>query len=166
MLFSAVSLGSIKKLIKAIILLFLPITLSGAGSCLTFFYIFMIHFYVVIELNNCICLLANHWVSSGSTQSFTLPSLIKWVPGTPGNWIVRNSWTPSIKRRHKVFVFLTYCIIDFWREKKYISDGNHPFSNYSKNKEWNISSLEDYAHELIKWFNAMFQWWVSSIVLF
>lgn len=48
-LFSAVSLRSIKKLIKAIILLFLPITLSGAGSSLTFFYIVMIHFYVVIE---------------------------------------------------------------------------------------------------------------------
>ena len=58
----------------------------------------------------------NHWVASRLNQPFLLPMSIKWVPGTPGDLVVKvncllvvalwhwDSRTPSIKRDHKPFM--------------------------------------------------------------
>ena len=68
----------------------------------------------------------NHLVASSSTQPFTLPSLIKcrWVPGTPGNFVVKSKLpprsgslalrTPSIKRGHIFFSFAWNAVVMLW----------------------------------------------------
>ena len=36
----------------------------------------------------------NRWVVPRSTQPFILPGSIKWVPGTPQDWVVKSKLPP------------------------------------------------------------------------
>ena len=40
------------------------------------------------------CRVQNYWVVSRSTQRFILPSSIKLVPGTPGDFVVKSKLSP------------------------------------------------------------------------
>ena len=35
-----------------------------------------------------------HWIAPMSTQSLILPGSIKWMPGAPGNWMVKSKMSP------------------------------------------------------------------------
>ena len=64
----------------------------------------------------------NYRVAPRSTQPFILPRLINWVPGTPGNWMVKSKLSPRSgsvalslrqlnpihKRDHKAFFIYIY----------------------------------------------------------
>ena len=60
----------------------------------------------------------NHWVAPRSTHSFIIPTLIKWVSGTPGDLVVKSKQchrSDSVafrqlnqihKKGHEAFVYL------------------------------------------------------------
>ena len=76
----------------------------------------------------------NQWVAPRSTHPFIFPRPLKRVPRISGNLVVKSklppwsdsrpwgNWSPSIKRSHKVFKFLS---IFFFRIERILSENFH-----------------------------------------
>ena len=56
-----------------------------------------------------------HWVAPSSTQTFILQKSTKWVPGTPGDLVVKDKLFPSIGYAGGVIKFI-------------LNNGNNPYS--------------------------------------
>ena len=66
----------------------------------------------------------NYWVAPRSIQSFILLRSINWVPGTPGNWMVKSKLSPhsnsvALRQLHPTHKKGTIKFFFFWTNKSF-----------------------------------------------